>query len=84
VSSVVIVFAIAVLASAVAHVAILTSVVRRASSVADANVPRPRLIVEIAWALIPMLALALVFTATWSRVREHATPEPGAVMEIAR
>jgi heme/copper-type cytochrome/quinol oxidase subunit 2 len=81
---VVIVFAIAVLASTVAHAAILTSVVRRASTVADASVPRPKPIVEIAWALIPVLALALVLTATWARVRDRATPPPGAVMKIAR
>ena len=80
----VIVFVIAEIASAVAHAAILISVVRRASVVADASVPRPRLGVEIVWALIPALLLALVFTATWSKVRERATPGPDAVIEIAR
>jgi hypothetical protein len=38
---------------------------------------------EIVWALIPALVLALVLTATWSRVRERA-PEPDAVMKIAQ
>lgn len=83
-SPVIIVFAIAVLASAVAHVAILNSVVRRASRVADTSVPRPRVLVEIAWALIPMLVLALVLTATWSKVREQPAPRAGAVIKIAR
>lgn len=82
--AVVIVFAIAALASAVAHLAILTSVVRRASTVVDASVPRPKVVAEIAWALIPALILALVLTATWSRVRERAAPQPGAVMKVAR
>ena len=82
-SVVVIVFVVAVAASLVAHVAILASVVRRATSVADPNVPRPRLGAEIAWAVIPLLALAIVFTATWTRVREHAVSPP-AVMRIAK
>lgn len=82
--SAVVVFIIAVVASTVAHVAILVSVVRRASNVANANVPRPRLAVEIVWALIPALALALVFTATWSKVRDRAQPRPEAILKIAR
>lgn len=82
-SAAVIVFVVAVVASLVAHVAILASVVRRASRVEDANVPRPRVMTEIIWALIPALVLALVFTATWSRVRERAS-EPGAIMKIAQ
>ena len=80
----VIVFLIAVVASAVAHVAILASVVRRASGVVDAGVPRPRLATEIVWALIPALVLALVFTATWAKVRTRATENPGTIMRIAR
>ena len=80
----VIVFVIAVVVSAIAHLAILTSVVRRASTVADAAVPRPKPFAEIAWALIPALALALVLTATWARVRERAAPPPDAIMKIAR
>lgn len=83
-SAVVIVFAIAALASVVAHAAILTSVVRRASTVTDAGVPRPKPLVEIAWAVIPILALALVLTATWARVRDRATPPADPVIRIAR
>lgn len=82
--AVVLVFAIAALASAVAHVAILVSVVRRASTVVDPGVPRPKAMTEIAWALIPALILALVLTATWSRVREQAAPPPAPVMKVAR
>jgi heme/copper-type cytochrome/quinol oxidase subunit 2 len=83
VSAEVIVFVGAVVASLLAHVAILASVVRRASKVEDANVPRPHLTTEIIWALIPALVLALVFTATWSRVREPA-PQPGTIMKVAQ
>jgi heme/copper-type cytochrome/quinol oxidase subunit 2 len=82
-SAAVMVFVVAVVASLIAHVAILASVVRRASRVEDANVPRPRVATEIMWALIPALVLALVFTATWSRVRDRA-PEPGTNMKIAQ
>jgi hypothetical protein len=46
-------------------------------------VPRPHLTTEIIWALIPALVLALVFTATWSRVREPA-PQPGTIMKVAQ
>ena len=80
----VVVFILAVVASVVAHVVIMVLVVRRASTVADANVPRPRLGLEIVWALIPALALALVFTATWSKVRDRVTRPPAPVLEIAR
>ena len=82
-SAAVIVFIVAVVASAVAHVVILVSVVRRASDTVDAAVPRPRLVSEIVWALIPALALALVFTATWARVRDRETA-PSAIMRVAR
>ena len=83
-SPVIVVFAIAVAACAVAHVAIFASVVRRATGVADSNVPRPNFIAEVVWALIPALALALVLTATWVKVRERAASDPGAVLKIAR
>jgi hypothetical protein len=83
-NAVVLVFVLAVVVSAAAHIAILVSVVRRASAVVDASVPRPRLAVEIVWALLPAIVLALVFTATWSKVRERSTRGPDAVLEIAR
>lgn len=80
----VLVFGLAALACAVAHVAIIVSVVRRASRVADEHVPRPRLGVEIVWALIPAVALALVLTATWERVREADQPRPTEIMRVAQ
>jgi heme/copper-type cytochrome/quinol oxidase subunit 2 len=81
---VVIVFAICALACIVAHGAILLSVIGRRSSVVDSNVPRPRLLVEVVWALVPAVALALVLTATWTRVRENARANPAVMMKIAR
>ena len=77
-------FVLAGIACVVAHAAILISVVRSRSAVRDSNVPRPRLVVEIVWAALPALALALVLTATWTRVRAHADTEAVPVIEIAR
>jgi hypothetical protein len=82
-SPVIVVFVIAVVACAVAHVAIVASVVRRATAVADTSVPRPRFVTEVVWALVPVLALALVLTATWVKVRERAVND-AAVLKIAR
>ena len=82
----VIVFALCALACFVAHVAILRSVLRTTAETlpADAAVPRPRIGIEVLWAVIPMLALALVLTATWARVRSHVRRAPEAIMEVAR
>lgn len=77
-------FVLAAMACAVAHAAILVSVVRSRSAVRDSNVPRPRLVVEIIWAALPALALALVLTATWTRVRAHVDTSAVPVIEIAR
>lgn len=82
-SPVIVVFVIAVAACAVAHVAIVASVVRRATAVTDANVPRPNFVAEVVWALVPALALALVLTATWVKVRERAVQDP-PILKIAR
>ena len=78
----VVVFVACALVCLLAHLAIVVSVVRTRGSRTDA-VPRPRQIVEIVWALVPVVALAFVLTATWTRVREHAT-KPGVVMKVAQ
>jgi heme/copper-type cytochrome/quinol oxidase subunit 2 len=85
----VVVFGICALACLLAHAAILMSVVRRTSTgerpaPAHSSVPRPRLLSEIAWALVPAVALALVLTATWERVRDQGTPKPAEIMKVAR
>ena len=78
------VFLVCVVAAAVAHVAILiSSVSARASTPPSADMPRPRIIVEFIWALVPILVLALLFTATWDRVREKET-HPAETMKVAR
>jgi hypothetical protein len=65
-------FAICAAACLVAHVAIIRSVLRSRSVRASMDVPRPRLGVEILWALLPAVALAFLLGATWMRVRQHA------------
>ena len=85
-SAAAVVFLVCVVACMVAHAAILlSSVSARAttSAPAAASVPRPRVFVEFLWALLPILALALVFTATWARVRDRDT-HPPATMKLAR
>lgn len=82
--SAVLVFGICALACVVGHVAILLSVVRGRSAVANSNVPRPRAIVEVIWALVPAIVLAFVLTATWMRVRENAAAKPAVIMKVAR
>jgi heme/copper-type cytochrome/quinol oxidase subunit 2 len=81
---VVIVFGICVLACVVGHIAILLSVLRARSSAPDANVPRPRTVIEVVWALVPVIALAFVLTATWVQVRANATHKPDVMMKVAR
>ena len=81
----VIVFAVCVAACIVAHAAILRSVVRSRSTASDPGVPRPRLLVEVAWAIVPAVALAFVLTATWAKIGERgAAPAPSLLMRIAR
>lgn len=80
-----VVFAVCVAACVVAHVAILKSVLRARTAAPDPNVPRPKLLVEIAWALVPAIALAFVLTATWAEVQDNSgAPKPSLLMRIAR
>ncbi len=76
------VFAACALACAVGHLAIIASVSRRSPAPTEPGVPRPRRAVEILWALLPAVALALVLTATWDKVSKRA--EPPVIMKVAR
>jgi len=77
------VFAACVVACAAGHLAILMSVARRHAAPVEPGVPRPRRGIEILWALLPALVLALVLTATWDRVRDRRA-EPPEIMKVAR
>jgi hypothetical protein len=70
------IFWVAVAACLVAQVAILRSVVvTRAGSTA-------RRAAEIAWAVAPAVALALVFAATWRTLHPGAAARPVAAAEV--
>lgn len=78
----VLVFIVCAIACVVAHSAIVVSTLRARTS-GDPAIPRPRMFVELIWALLPVLALAFLLTATWSRIsaRERDRLEP--VMKVA-
>jgi len=82
VSASVVVFVLCVAACVVAHAAILVSSVSARSAAEGSTVPRPRPMIEFIWALIPIVALALVLTATWARVKEQHK-HPPAAMKVA-
>jgi len=79
-------FAICAVACVVAHGAILASIVSRRSTQPPppAGVPRPRMLAEVVWALIPAIVLIFLLTATWIRVRDNARPKPGMMMKVAQ
>lgn len=75
-----VVFFVCVAACAMAHVAILVAVARRPARPArtgEPGLPWPRRGLEIIWAIVPAVALALVLSATWDRVREMPPELPG-------
>lgn len=63
------IFWIAVASCALAQVAIVRSVLRMRGAAADTGsspmLPRSRPAIEIAWVVVPALALALVLALTW-------------------
>jgi len=67
-------FWIAVASCVVAQVAIVRSVLRMRGATTSAAVPRPRFAIEIAWVIIPALALAALLVGTWRTM--HPTPTP--------
>ena len=79
----VLVFVACVVACAAGHLAILLAVARRPVASMEPGVPRPRRALEILWAVLPAIVLALVITATWERVRDRQA-EPAEMMKVAR
>ena len=86
-SAAVTVFVVCAAVCAIANLAILLSTLGRpaAAGTAVGGMPRPNRAAEIVWALVPIVMLAFVLTATWARVRERdAPPRPVEVMKVAR
>ncbi len=66
-------FWVGVASCAVAQAAILRSVLRqRRAQGTAASVPRPRFLVEVAWAVLPAVALAVLLVATWRTMHPRA------------
>ena len=78
------VFALCALACVIAHVAIIAAAVRPARVPSEPAVPRPNRAAEILWALVPAIALALILTATWSRVRENTRAPAAVLSDVSR
>lgn len=78
------IFWIAVASCALAQVAIVRSVLRMRGSAADTGhgsspmLPRTRPAIEIAWVVVPSLALAVVLALTWRTMHAPSlVPAPG-------
>jgi len=73
------IFWVGVVSCAIAQIAILRSVLRTRRSRATeggSDVPRPRFAVEVAWAIVPAIALGLLLVATWRTM--HPVPSASA------
>ena len=64
-------FWLSVVACVVAQGAIVRSVFASRSVHASESVPRPRLAVELSWAVMPAVALVVLFWLTWGAL--HAS-----------
>jgi hypothetical protein len=71
------IFWVAVACCSIAQVAILHSVIISPARVATQKTSLARRSAEIAWAVLPGIALAFVFAATWRAI--HAAPVAAAV-----
>lgn len=61
-------FWISVVACLVAQIAIIRSVFISRVTHAEPRVPRPRLVVELGWAVLPAFALVALFWVTWQKL----------------
>jgi heme/copper-type cytochrome/quinol oxidase subunit 2 len=76
------IFWVAALCCAVAQVALVRSAIRAPMiqhGVDDATVPRPRRASEVAWTILPAIALIFVFVYTWLAI--HAGT-PGHLVSV--
>jgi heme/copper-type cytochrome/quinol oxidase subunit 2 len=71
-------FWVAVACCVAAQVAIVRSAIRARSRAAGdgIEVPRPKRVIEIAWTLLPALALALVLVLTWRAIHAPSGSAP--------
>ena len=62
-------FWLAVASCLIAQVAIVRSVFISRAAHAEPRVPRPRLAIELAWAVLPAFGLAVLLWATWQKLQ---------------
>jgi heme/copper-type cytochrome/quinol oxidase subunit 2 len=67
------IFWIAVVSCLVAQIAIVRSVFRMRDEKPAKGMPRPRTSVEVAWVIIPAIALAGVLLLTWRAIHPAST-----------
>lgn len=76
------IFWIAVVSCLVAQIAIVRSVFRMRGETPAGGLPRPRTGVEMAWVIVPAIALAGVLALTWRAI--HPSPLAPAAQAGAR
>ena len=67
------IFWVAVVSCLVAQIAIVRSVLRMRGEIPAGGLPRPRTGIEIAWVIVPAIALAGVLVLTWRTI--HRTSD---------
>jgi heme/copper-type cytochrome/quinol oxidase subunit 2 len=78
------IFWVSVACCVMAEIAIVRSALRvsTARSMSESGILRPRRLTEIAWTVLPALALATVLVFTWYAIHPRATPaSPAAQFE---
>ena len=76
-------FWLSVACCALAQFFILRSVgAARRAAPPTAVVPRPRGAMELLWAVLPAIALAVVLVFTWRAVRAHGSPAPSSLERL--
>jgi heme/copper-type cytochrome/quinol oxidase subunit 2 len=62
------IFWVAVLSCVVAQAAITRSALRMRGDTQSGSLPRPRVVTEVAWVIVPAIALAIVLFMTWRAI----------------
>ena len=76
------IFWVAVACCSVAQLAIIHSVIISPARLANRETSAARRVAEIAWAVIPGIALAAVFVATWHAMHAPSLTPAGFINEL--
>jgi len=76
------IFWVSVVCCAVAEIAIVRSTLRVSAdrSMSASGILRPRRVTEIAWTVLPAVALAAVLVFTWYAIHPHVSAAPPAAL----